>query len=94
MDDPTDPLYIIKSAFISSINDSSHKISPFDGVYFQKITNEEPIVLFDVFKSIFKEIGAEHYEMHMGQEEPIIPEKPAKILAIGVVGGVSKSLTE
>lgn len=81
VDDPNEPHYIIKSAFISSINDSSHKISPFDGVYFQKITNEEPLILFDVFSSIFKEIGKEHYEMHMGKEESKV-QKSNNTLAV------------
>ncbi|MDD4516220.1 AAA family ATPase [Massilibacteroides sp.] len=62
------PKYYIKCAFISTINDESHKVSPHDSAYYQKITNEQPQVLFDVFKDIFKTIGKEHYEMMMGEE--------------------------
>ena len=36
--------------------------------FYQKITNEQPQVLFDVFKDIFKTIGKEHYKMMMGEE--------------------------
>ena len=59
------PEYYIKCAFISTINDESHKIRALDGVYFQKISNEQPQILFNVFKEIFKSIGKEHYEMMM-----------------------------
>lgn len=65
-----DPTYYIKSSFISTINDESHKVSTFDSMYYQKIINEQPQVLFDVFKSIFKSIGKEHYEMKMGETIP------------------------
>jgi hypothetical protein len=34
----------------------------------EKIINEQPTVLFDVFLSIFKTIGKEHYEMMMKEE--------------------------
>jgi wobble nucleotide-excising tRNase len=62
------PEYYIKCSFISTINDESHKITALDGIYFQKISNEQPQVLFNVFKEIFKSIGKEHYEMMMGEE--------------------------
>lgn len=62
------PEYYIKCSFISAINDESHKITALDGIYFQKISNEQPQVLFNVFKEIFKSIGKEHYEMMMGEE--------------------------
>lgn len=62
------PEYHIKCSFISTINDESHKISALDGIYFQKISNEKPQILFNVFKEIFKSIGKEHYEMMMEEE--------------------------
>ena len=55
----------IERAFISTINDESHKVAVLDGVYYQKIVNERPQLLFDVFASIFRNIGKEHYEMMM-----------------------------
>lgn len=61
-----DPQYYIKSAFIGSINDDSHKVAPFDSLHYQKITNEQPQILFDVFKNIFYLIGSDHYNMMMG----------------------------
>lgn len=60
-----DPSYYIKCAFISTINDESHKVTALDGVYYQKIIYEQPQILFDVFKEIFKSIGKEHYELMM-----------------------------
>lgn len=60
--------YYIKCAFISTINDESHKITVLDSVYYQKIINEQPQILFDVFALIFKKIGKEHYEMMMGEQ--------------------------
>ena len=66
-----DPTYYIKSSFISTINDESHKVAALDSIYYQKIINEQPQVLFDVFKSIFKSIGKEHYEMMMGETIPV-----------------------
>lgn len=62
------PTYYIKCAFLSTINDESHKVSALDGIYYQKIINEEPQVLFDVFLSVFKTIGKEHYEMMMDEQ--------------------------
>lgn len=64
-EDKSLPTYYIKCAFISTINDESHKVSALDGIYYQKIINVNPQVLFDVFLSIFKTIGKEHYEMMM-----------------------------
>ncbi|HBX61633.1 MAG TPA: hypothetical protein DEG63_00820 [Flavobacteriaceae bacterium] len=66
--DESDPTYYIKCAFISIINDQSHKTSPMDGIYYQKLTNEQPQVLFDVFKEIFRSIGKYHYEMMLDEE--------------------------
>ncbi len=63
--DIADPSYYIKSSFISSINDESHKVAALDSIYYQNIINEQPQILFDVFMSIFKSIGKEHYEMMM-----------------------------
>ena len=67
-EDKNNPEYYIKCAFISTINDESHKITALDGVYYQKIINEQPQILFDVFISIFKSIGKEHYEMMMDEQ--------------------------
>jgi wobble nucleotide-excising tRNase len=64
-----DPSYFIKCAFISTINDDSHKITALDTTYYQKITNIQPQNLFDVFKEIFEKIGKEHYNMMMGNDE-------------------------
>ncbi len=69
--DITDPTYYIKSSFISSINDESHKVAALDSIYYQKIINEQPQILFDVFMSIFKSIGKEHYEMMMEETIPV-----------------------
>jgi len=57
--------YDIKSAFISMINDESHKIGALDNIYYQRIINEEPTILFDIFKEIFDDIGIEHYNSMM-----------------------------
>lgn len=62
------PTFYLKCAFISTINDESHRVSPHDSIYYGKIINEQPQVLFDIFKEIFKAIGKEHYEMMMGEE--------------------------
>ncbi len=62
------PEYYLKCAFISTINDESHKISALDSIYYQKLSNEQPLILFNVFRDIFKEIGKEHYEMLMGEQ--------------------------
>lgn len=67
-EDQNDPNYYIKCAFISTINDESHKISALDSVYYQKIIHEQPQILFDVFASIFKNVGKEHYEMMMNEQ--------------------------
>ncbi|WP_457560329.1 AAA family ATPase [Caminibacter sp.] len=64
-DNINDPHYHIKSAFISIINDESHKIGALDNIYYQRIINEEPQVLFEVFEDIFNDIGREHYKMMM-----------------------------
>lgn len=69
--DTTEPTYYIKSSFISSINDDSHKVTALDSVYYQKITTEQPQILFDVFMSIFKSIGKDHYEMMMEETIPV-----------------------
>ncbi len=67
-DNQNDPSYYIKCAFISTINDESHKITALDSVYYQKIINEQPQILFDVFIEIFKSIGKEHYELMMNEQ--------------------------
>ena len=64
-DNQADPTYYIKCAFISTINDESHKITALDSVYYHKIINEQPQILFDIFKEIFISIGKEHYEKMM-----------------------------
>ena len=63
-----EPTYYIKCAFISIINDESHKTTALDGVYYQKIINEQPQMLFEVFKEIFRTIGKEHYQMMFGED--------------------------
>lgn len=67
-DKQDEPTYYIKCAFISTINDESHKISVLDSVYYQKIINEQPQILFGVFTEIFKTIGKEHYELMMEEQ--------------------------
>ncbi|TAN00410.1 MAG: hypothetical protein EPN39_04300, partial [Chitinophagaceae bacterium] len=66
-EDQSEPDYYIKCAFISMINDESHKISALDSMYYQKIISEQPQTLFTAFVAIFKKIGKEHYEMMMGE---------------------------
>lgn len=63
--------YELKCAFISMINDGSHKVAPFDSLYFQRIHNEAPSTLFSVFESIFDGIsgGKEHYEKMMKEND-------------------------
>ncbi|MCK0131470.1 AAA family ATPase [Flavobacteriaceae bacterium F08102] len=67
-EDKDSPNYYIKCAFMSTINDESHKVSVLDGLYYQKIINEQPQVLFDVFRSVFETIGIEHYKMMMDEQ--------------------------
>ncbi len=55
------PNYYICSALISEINDGSHKVSPLDDMFFQRLVNEIPQNLFEAFELIFREIGEEHY---------------------------------
>jgi hypothetical protein len=62
------PDYYIKCAFISMINDESHKVSVLDDAYFQKLSTEQPLTLFNVFKEIFKAIGRKYYELMMDEE--------------------------
>ena len=59
--------YYIKSAFISIINEESHKIF-LNSTYYDRITKEQPEILFDTFKDIFRDIGKCHYEQMMGEE--------------------------
>jgi wobble nucleotide-excising tRNase len=61
--------YDIKSAFISMINDESHRIGALDNIYYQRIINEEPNILFNIFKELFDEIGLEHYNLMFEIEE-------------------------
>lgn len=67
-DNRQSPEYYLKYAFVASINDESHKVTALDGVYYQKISSEQPQLLFDVFKNIFSSIGREHYEMMMNEQ--------------------------
>ncbi|MBF8457145.1 AAA family ATPase [Kaistella sp. G5-32] len=64
-DDRQSPEYYIKYAFIASLNDESHRVTALDGIYYQKISSEQPQLLFDVFREIFEFIGKNHYEMMM-----------------------------
>lgn len=61
--------YYLKYAFISMINDESHKVSPLDSMYFQRISSEKISKLFEIFKSIFDVIGKEHYSMMMKENQ-------------------------
>lgn len=66
VDDNKDTMeHYLKTAFISMINDESHKVSPFDNFYFQKIHNANTSKLFEVFESIFNTIGKDHYDRMM-----------------------------
>jgi wobble nucleotide-excising tRNase len=67
-EDTNDPTYYIKCAFISTINDDSHRVSALDSAYYQRIINEQPQVIFDAFASIFLTIGREHYELMMDEQ--------------------------
>ncbi len=67
-DNQDEPTHYVKCAFIATINDESHKITALDSVYYQKIINEQPQILFDVFIEIFKTIGKEHYELMMDEQ--------------------------
>ena len=64
-ENPEEPSYYIKCSFISAINDDSHKVTASDSIHYHKIRNEQPQLLFDVFKKIFVSIGKEHYESMM-----------------------------
>lgn len=66
-EDTNSSSYYIKSAFISIINEESHKVF-LDSTYYHKITKEHPQILYDIFKDIFKVIGKSHYEQMMGEE--------------------------
>lgn len=57
--------YFIKAAFLSDVNSESHKVSVLDSIYYQRITQVQPQVLFNVFESIFETIGKEHYKLMM-----------------------------
>lgn len=57
--------HYLKCAFISMINDESHKVSPLDNMYFEKIHNEKIEKLFEIFESIFSVVGPEHYAKMM-----------------------------
>lgn len=67
-DDRESPEFYLKYAFVASINDESHKVTVLDSVYYQKISTEQPQLLFDVFKEIFSNIGRNHYELMMEEE--------------------------
>jgi wobble nucleotide-excising tRNase len=60
-----DPIYIICSSLISEINDSSHRVSVFDELYYHRIMNVNPQQIFNAFELIFRSIGEDHYEMMM-----------------------------
>jgi wobble nucleotide-excising tRNase len=60
-----DPIYIVCSSLISEINDSSHRVSVFDELYYHRIININPQQIFNAFELIFRSIGEEHYEMMM-----------------------------
>lgn len=66
-EDKSSSSYYIKSAFISIINEESHKVF-LDTTYYHRITNEQPQILYDIFEDIFKVIGKSHYDQMMGEE--------------------------
>ena len=51
------------------INDESHKVSPLDNMYFEKIHNEKIEKLFEIFESIFSVVGPEHYAKMMASND-------------------------
>jgi wobble nucleotide-excising tRNase len=59
------PEYIVESAFISLVNDESHGTAAMDDMYYDSIVKQEPVVIFNAFKSLFKKIGRSHYEYMM-----------------------------
>lgn len=59
--------YILCSSFLSAINDSSHKSSPLDDFYYQRIVSQTPESLFFAFEKIFSEIGKDHYRLMMAE---------------------------
>ncbi|MBM0654712.1 AAA family ATPase [Capnocytophaga genosp. AHN8471] len=66
-EDKSSSSYYIKSAFISIINEESHKVF-LDTTYYHRITKEQPQILYDIFEDIFKVIGKSHYDQMMGEE--------------------------
>ena len=66
--DPHSPEYYLMSAFISLINDESHKVNVFDSLYYQRIVNENPGIIFQTFETVFMEIGKDHYKKMMKEE--------------------------
>lgn len=62
----TDKFYI-KSSFLSEINKESHNVAALDTIYYQRISSIDTTLLFDVFESIFKNIGEEHYKLMMNK---------------------------
>jgi wobble nucleotide-excising tRNase len=67
-EDTESPEFYLKYAFVASINDESHGVTVLDSVYYQKISTEQPELLFDVFKEIFSNLGREHYELMMEEQ--------------------------
>ena len=61
------PEYIVKSAFISFINDDSHGVAAMDDIYYDSIVKQDPSVIFSAFKALFKDIGESHYEYMMDE---------------------------
>jgi len=60
-----DPKYVICSALISDMHDGSHKVSVLDDMYFQRVVNINPQILYESFELVFKEIADSHYEAMM-----------------------------
>lgn len=61
------PEYIVESAFISFINDDSHGVAALDDIYYDSIVKQDPSVIFNAFKALFKDIGELHYEYMMDE---------------------------
>ena len=60
----TDEYYAAYS-LIAQINDESHKVLQTSGIYYQRMSEIKPNVLYKAFETIFKHIGEEHYKIMM-----------------------------
>ncbi len=63
--DESDPKFYLYSALLSQIHEGSHKVRINDEMYYSKIKNENRETIMEVFESLFKDIGEEHYNLMM-----------------------------